>query len=112
MEGLSEDTMNPEFWQPIIPTMAEENREEMQVAATSSLVRPAVVWRIRTGEDPIFVRLLNDSEYGMTFVCPVPLEMGESIEVARELEGAARRKLHVARCEFLAEDIYRGSAHV
>ena len=104
--------MDPAFWQPIIPTMAEENREEMRVAAASSLVRPAVAWRMRTGEDPIFVRLLNDPEFGMTLVCPVPLEMGESIELARELEGAARRKLHVARCVILAEDILRVSAHV
>jgi hypothetical protein len=104
--------MDTEFWQPIIPTMAEENREEMKCAATSSLVRPAVIWRPRSGEDPIFVRLLNDSEFGMTFVCSVPLEMGESIELARDPDGAERKTLHVARCEYLAEDIYRVSTHV
>jgi hypothetical protein len=107
-----EDTMSSEFWQPPLRSMAEEHVEELRVAAKSSLERPAVIWRGRTGEEPIFVRLLNDSEYGVTFMCPVPLEAGEDIEFSKALDDAARRTLHVARCEHLEEDAYRVGAHV
>jgi hypothetical protein len=101
--------MDFDFWQPIIPSIAEEHVEEMQCSATSSLVRPGRVWR-RQSEEEIYIRLLNESEFAVTFVSAVPMEAGEEIGFARDAQ-ATRRPMHITRCEPLAEDIYRISAH-
>jgi hypothetical protein len=106
---LEEDTMD-DFWQPVPEERVEDHSERLRCAAASSLEHPALVWRQSSEQEPIFVRLLSDSHDGVTFICPLPLDVGESIGFARE-KGTRPTMLHVARCDVLEEDIYRVGAH-
>ncbi len=99
-----------DFWQPIPEERVEDHTKTLRCAAASSLEHPAIVWRRSAEKDPIFVRLTGDTPHGVTFICPLPLDVGEPIGFARE-QGARPSTLHVARCDMLEEDIYRVGAH-
>jgi hypothetical protein len=75
------------------------------------LMIPAWVWRGKAAQ-PTAIRLLDHSAQGVGFVCPLPLDPGERIELGLERDGVRRTGLRVAYCEFYGADTFRVGAHV
>jgi len=71
------------------------------------LMLSAWIWRTKSPLKPIAIRILDHSDRGVGFICPIPLEAEEAIDLALDRSGPRHAGLHVVHCESLNEDTFR-----
>jgi len=71
------------------------------------LMISAWIWRANSPCTPIAIRVLDHSDRGVGFICPIPLDADETIDLALDRVGPRHSGLHVIHCESLGEDTFR-----
>jgi hypothetical protein len=65
----------------------------------------AWLWRVEDPEvseetnEPMAIHILDYSDRGIGFICPLPLDVDEKVELDLEGDGAHRTRLRVTQCD-------------
>jgi hypothetical protein len=81
--------------------LLEDRRRSPRVPAMMS----AWLWRAEDAEapeesnEPLAIHILDYSDRGIGFICPLPLDMNEKVELDMEGDGKRRTRLRVTQCD-------------
>ena len=77
------------------------------------LMMSAWLWRIEDAEEstePLAIQVLDYSAQGVGFVCTLPLDVNEHVDLDMEGDGVRRTRLRVTQCEFHQGTLFRVGA--
>jgi hypothetical protein len=77
------------------------------------LMMSAWLWRIEDSEEadePLAIQILDYSARGVGFVCALPLDANEQVDLDMEGDGVRRTRLRVTQCEFHNGTLFRVGA--
>ena len=105
--------MNTDTWAPDSDSLLAGRSVDRRNTSRFPLMLSAWIWRAKSPFKAITVRLLDHSNSGVGFICPIcpfPLATGERFDLGLEHEGKRRSGLQVTHCEFFGDDTFRVGA--
>ncbi len=89
--------------------LLEDRRQSPRIP----LMMSAWLWRIEDPEEstePLAIQILDYSAQGVGFMCALPLDVNEHVDLDMEGDGVRRTRLRVTQCEIHVGTLFRVGA--